>query len=89
MLKAKSFRFIGIHSLFMLREDLECGMELRVRRAYTKNLAGSADRHIAQGNPAFRIIHPSSIYDVGQRVRLFFVDTVNPFFRRVTPVLMI
>jgi hypothetical protein len=89
MLKAKSFRFIGIHSLFMLRVDLECCMELRFLRAYNNNLAGSTGHHIAQGNPAFRIIHRSSIYDVGQRVRLFFVDTVNPFFRRVTPVLMI
>jgi hypothetical protein len=71
-------------------------MELRVRRAYKDNLAGSSGQHIAQGNPAFRLIHSASIYDVCQSVRLqrradqlmmlfavIFGDIVNPFYQRV------
>jgi hypothetical protein len=58
-------------------------MELRVRRAYDNNLAGSSGQHIAQGNPAFRLIYSASIDDVCQSVRLLFVDIINPFYRRV------
>jgi hypothetical protein len=33
VLKAMSFRFIGSHSLFMLRVDMECRMELPLLRS--------------------------------------------------------
>jgi len=58
-------------------------MELRVRQAYKDHLAGASGQHIAQGNPAFRLIHSASIYDACQSVRLISGDIVNPFYQRV------